>query len=438
MDSTRREFIKQAGATALGATAIGTAGPELAFAAQKAAAKPKQAPTLIAVYLRGGADMLGIVVPYSDKDYPKVHPTLAMSESEVLHLDNNFGFNPNMKELHALYEKGMCVPIVCTGSPHPTRSHFDAQDFMERGAPGLRAVDNGWLNRYLYETKTSKDANLRAISLQSLLPRSLRGDYPVLAKPDQNAEQALEFYSQLYMPQMGAKPAGGSGASPPNLRGQQTKQAIKEFGARTIEQLRELDAILDQKTGSSGLRYPTSGFGRQLRDIAKVIKANRGLEVTALDIGGWDHHINEGPTNNGTLARMVGDVSASIGAFTDDLGPLMSSVLILVMTEFGRTVRENGNRGTDHGHGGFMLAIGGGLTGKKVYGKWEGLADDKLNEHRDLPVHTDFRVVFAEGSKARSASTASRRACSPNTRPIPRRWVTRRTRDAMRAHEALA
>ncbi len=393
MNNTRREFVQQAGVTALGAALASTA-------AQQAAAAPtppaRQAPTLIAVYLRGGADMLGTVVPYADKDYPRVHPTIAVPDPDskaakrALPLDDTFGFNPNMKALHALYQKGMCVPIVCVGSPHSTRSHFDAQDFMERGAPGQKMVTSGWLNRYLQETRTASDANLRAVSLQSLLPRSLRGAYPVLAKPDQKAELALGMYSQLYR----KSSTGGT----PSASGQETKKTIESLGARTIEQLSELTGILE-KSAPSAVRYPDTGFGRQMRDIARIIKARRGLQVTALDYGGWDHHINEGPID-GQLGKKVGDVSDSIGAFVDDLGPqLMKNVLVLVMSEFGRTVRENANHGTDHGHGGFMLAVGGRVSGKKVLGKWTGLEANKLYEQRDLPVHTDFRVVFAAALK---------------------------------------
>jgi uncharacterized protein (DUF1501 family) len=400
MNSTRREFFQQAGAAVVGATAVGGAVP-LALAAP-ARPRPIESPTLIAVYLRGGADPLSAVVPFADKDYPRHRPSLALGRPDsrapgaVLPLDDRFGFNPSMKHLHALYEKGLCVPIVAVGSPHPTRSHFDAQDFMERGAPGQRLVATGWLNRYLQETKSAKDANLRAVSLQSLLPRSLRGDYPVLAKPDQKAEQAMAVYAQLYMQPRG-KPAAGA-SKPPQSAGQQTRQAIQEFGARTIEQLYEMTQILEAPA-PAGPRYPNSSFGRQMRDIARLIKARRGLEVTALDYGGWDHHINEGPVN-GQMARQLGDVSASIGAFVDDVGALlMKNVLILVMSEFGRTVKENDNNGTDHGHGGFMLAVGGRVNGKAVYGKWTGLADNQLYEKRDLPVHTDFRMVFAAALK---------------------------------------
>jgi len=390
MMPTRREMLEHMGRTLVVGSVAGALTPRVVAAPSRRATAT---PTLVVVYLRGGADALSIVVPYSDKDYLRYRPSIALAppgapSSAVLPLDERFGFNPNLKELHELYEQGLCVPFVAVGSPHGTRSHFDAQDFMERGAPGQKNVATGWLNRYLQDTKTTKDANLRAVSLQPLLPRSLRGSYPVLARPEQKADQAMAIFSQLYMDQparMGSAKSGQQG----------TKMAVQEFGARTIEQLYELNSVLDQPD-SGGVKYPETGFGKQMRDIAKLIKADRGLEVTALDYGGWDHHIDEGPIS-GQLGKKLADVSTSLGAFVKDLGSEhLKHTLVLVMSEFGRTAKENDNHGTDHGHGGFMLAIGGKLQGKQVYGKWTGLEDSQLYERRDLPAHTDFRIVFAE------------------------------------------
>jgi uncharacterized protein (DUF1501 family) len=198
----------------------------------------------------------------------------------------------------------------------------------------------------------------------------------------------MALYSQLYM-QQPTRTAAAKNAQ------YGTRMAVQEFGARTIEQLAELNAVLDQP-GSNAASYPATTFGRQMRDIAKLIKARRGLEVTALDYGGWDHHIDEGPVS-GQLGRKLADLSGSVGALVQDLGnELMKTTLLLVMSEFGRTVKENDNRGTDHGHGGFMLAIGGNLRGKQVYGRWTGLDEEQLYQRRDLPVHTDFRLVMTE------------------------------------------
>ncbi len=390
MHSTRRAFLEQ---VAIGALAVsrGSDMPPAIGAPNGAADGPN--PCLIAIYLRGGADALSAVVPYGDRHYRQHRPSLVLAaphagdeESRVLPLDDTFGFNPHMKELHGLYEAGLCAPIVAVGSSHPTRSHFDAQDFMERAAPGQKSLTTGWLNRYLQATRTSRDSNLRAVSLQPLLPRSLRGEYPVLAKPEQAAEQALNVYSSMYMNQNSRK---GRSA------GSVAHKAIQAFGARSVEQLYELTMILRADTPAP-VRYPATPFGRQMRDIAKLIKARRGLEIVGLDYGSWDHHIQEGPLS-GQMGRQLDDLCGSIGAFAKDLGhEMLEHVLVLVMSEFGRTVRENDNQGTDHGHGGFMLAVGGKVQGKQVYGRWTGLADSQLYEGRDLPVHTDFRTVFSE------------------------------------------
>jgi len=392
MDQSRREIIKWAGASAAAAISTGSLIPRKVTASREQSPRP----TLVAIYLRGGADALSTVVPYSDKHYSLHRPSLALAppgsgSNAVLPLSDEFGFNPIMKQLHALYERGMCIPIVSVGSHHPTRSHFDAQDFMERGAPGIKHVTTGWLNRYLEATRTSGDAKLRALSMQPLLPRSLRGDYPVLAKPEQKADHAMEFYSRMYIPAGPVRSAGHAGRS----GGLQTKQAIEAAGAQTIEQLWELTQILEHPAPVAA-EYPPTKFGGQMRDIAKVIKFQCGLEVTAIDYGGWDHHINVGPIE-GQLGTRLADVSEAIGAFVEDLGPeLMRETLIVVMSEFGRAVKENDNQGTDHGHGGIMLLVGGKLNGRRVYGQWTGLDESKLYQRRDLPVHTDFRQVFAE------------------------------------------
>lgn len=391
MNMKRRDFLKQSGV--LGAAAC-VSSNSLASYETATTVKPKRKPTLITVYLRGGADSLGIVVPYADRHLPTVRPTLAMpgpakGKKNVLPLDEIFGFNPNMKALHKLYKQKLCSAIVCVGSPHTTRSHFDAQDYMERAAPGLRNVRTGWLNRYLDETRTSREANLRAFSLQSLLPRSLRGDYPVLARPNAKADLALAMYSQLYAQKTRSRS---------QKMGLKTQRRIRAFGTRTIQQLSELNQIIERPL-KEVVPFPKSRFGKQLRDLAKIVNAERGLEVTALDIGGWDHHINEGPIE-GQLGKKLGDLSESIGAFVENVGSQrMENVLILIMSEFGRTVKENGNKGSDHGHGGMMIAVGGPVKGGKVYGKWTGLEKDKLYQQRDLPVHTDFRLVFAETLK---------------------------------------
>ncbi|MCC7475203.1 MAG: DUF1501 domain-containing protein [Pirellulales bacterium] len=394
MNFSRREVLQVVGGAA--SAAVVNSGGVLMRDALAAPRKPQASPALVAVFLRGGLDALSTLVPYADNDYARYRPAIALAapdagDKAVLHLDSTFGFNPNMRALHELYNQGMCIPIINVGSPHPTRSHFDAQDFMERGAPGMRQVATGWLNRYLQTTRSSNDPNLRAVSMQPLLPRALRGDYPVLAKPQQKADHALALYSQLYSAEMADRPARQSNQG----MGLGTKQAVEEFGARTIEQLWELTRILEQPSPVP-VEYPRGQFGDQMRDVAKLIKSQCGLEIAAVDYGGWDHHINVGPLD-GQLGKRLSDVSGTLGAFVADLGPaMMRKTTILVMSEFGRTVRENNNQGTDHGHGGLMLVVGGSLNGRKTYGEWLGLEESKLYQRRDLPVLTDFRIVFAE------------------------------------------
>eukprot|EP00752_Nemacystus_decipiens_P015106 g13458.t1 len=286
---------------------------------------------------------------------------------------------------------------------------------MERAAPGSKEVTEGWLNRYLTATQSSADRLLRAVSLQPTLPRSLRGSYPVLAVPTGGADAAMNAFERMYSCDSNAEankkngltpedqPAeqvtpgvprvsGGAAVAPVETDEDDLNQYIAEKGEESIEKLRHLKGIV--RGGNNG-KYPKSRLARQLADIAKVIKSGEGLEVAALDYGGWDHHAYQGG-NRGTMANMLTTVAEAIRAFHDDLGSHMDKTLVLVMSEFGRTVYENGNNGTDHGRGGFMMAIGGMVKGGNIYGKWTGLEKKNLIAGRDLPVHIDFRVVFAE------------------------------------------
>ncbi len=396
MNSSRRRFINRSGSCLLGASTLGSLAAVERGRADRNPRQDQEDPVLVTVYLRGGVDSLGVLVPYREKRYAEIRPTIAVPAPDAregrvsLPLDGTFALNPNMPGLHALYEKGDCVPVVCVGSHHSTRSHFDAQDFMERGAPGLRHVKDGWLNRYLAETKSKRDVPLRALALQPRLPRSLRGSYPVLAVPEQGTTaQVMDEFSDLF----GLPPAAEGSSRGEGERAMQRQ--IRQSGHDTIEQLRFLNDILAQSEGDGAPDYPDSPFARRMQKIAKVIKAKSGLEIAAVDYNGWDHHVDEGPVD-GNMARHLASVSDGIEAFARDLGSRMSRVLVLVMSEFGRTVKENGNEGTDHGHGGLMLAVGGMLNGKQVCGRWTGLEAGKLYEERDLPVHTDFRVVLAE------------------------------------------
>ncbi|MEO1235148.1 MAG: DUF1501 domain-containing protein [Planctomycetota bacterium] len=393
--ATRREFLQRSGLL-LGAA--GTAGllPKLSFGQPRL--DGKQPPTLVAVYLRGGADPINTVVPFGDPQYAKIRPGIAVERPRPL--NRYFGFHPALGDLADLYDRGLMCPILNVGSTHPTRSHFDAQDFMERAAPGVKSVTEGWLNRYLYATKSDLDGDLRAVSLQATLPRSLRGQYSALAVPGYGANHVMDTFEGVYDCDSN-KEARAKNAKPPDdpnsggeLPEDRMRQRIAEAGDDGIRKLRELNELVDDRNRRpSG--YPNTRLGRQFADIAQLIKADRGLEVAAVDYNGWDHHAFQGG-DRGVMADMLGNLSRSIGAFVRDLGPKLDQTLVLTMSEFGRTVRENGNAGTDHGRAGFMFAVGGMVNGGKIYGKWTGLDRRQLVDGRDLRVHTDFRRVFAE------------------------------------------
>ena len=405
---TRRDFLK-AGALFAAAAAAPGALARRAFAATRGDSGPN---TLVSIFLRGGADPLNVFVPYGDDGYHAARPTLAMTEEDgLVPLDDVFALHPALASWKELWDQGLLAPVVCAGSPHPTRSHFDAQDWMEFAAPGDRTVRDGWLNRYLAATATEDASEFRALAMQELLPRSLRGRYPVLAVPQnldrRRAGKTLDLFDDFY----------GDGSDlmeGPSMAGPRDDDdtGVVESGRMTIETLRRFQEIVgkgdrggrrsarerrrdrERTVAESASAFPSSRFGRRMETIAKVIQADAGLEVVGLDYGGWDDHTNEGATD-GRMADRLGDLGPAIAAFCRALGPRMERTTIVLMSEFGRTVRENGNDGTDHGHGGAMVVIGGGVKGGRIHGDWRGLASSALYQGRDLPVTTDFRDVQA-------------------------------------------
>lgn len=381
LDLTRRDVLK--------AAAVASVMP--AFRLQDSESKRtfRGRPTLVVIYQRGGMDALNAVVPFGDKRYYEIRPTLAIPPKDgddgpgVLALDKTFGLHPAMKPLMPYWEQKRFAPVINVGSPHTTRSHFDAQDFMEYAAPGLRTVRDGWLNRYLAATKPAEEVPIRAVAMQGLLPRALRGQVPCLAVPENRVlknDKVLDSFEDLY--------GGGE-------MGERKDDPVVESGLDTIETLKAYKEIVEKGAQGRKTKYPGGGAAAKLRDIASLIHAGTGLEVACLDVGGWDDHANEGG-NTGAMATRLADLTGAIGAFAEDLGERLDGTLVMVMTEFGRTCRENGNNGTDHGHGATMLLLGGALKGGRVLGDWRGLEDKALYESRDLPVATDFRDVFAE------------------------------------------
>jgi uncharacterized protein (DUF1501 family) len=277
------------------------------------------------------------------------------------------------------------------GSPDPTRSHFDAQDYMETGTPGRKGTPSGWLNRVAGELGHERPATtspFRAVAMAAALPRSLSGAAPALAVTD------LACF-EVRLPGAPAI-AEAAGAGFEELYGETTERLLRQTGRETfeaVELLRRADA--GSYRPAAGARYPRSPLGAALQQVAFLVKANLGLEVAFTETGGWDTHVQQG-TARGTFARRAGDLAQSIAAFWADLGTYQDDVVVLTMTEFGRTVRENGSGGTDHGHGSCLFVLGNSLAGGRVHGRLPRLDEAELYEGRDLPVTTDFRAVFAE------------------------------------------
>ncbi len=383
---TRRQFIS-------GAAALGVASqlPSFAVPAMQASVD-ENLRSLVVIYLRGGADFLNMVIPYTDDDYYASRPTIGMSEEQgIVPLDKTWALHPALKALEPFYREKKLATVLNVGSPHETRSHFDAQDFMEFAAPGDRTVRTGWVNRYLAATAGENDGHFRGLALQSLLPRSFRGDYPVLAAPagfsTKDDSRVLTDFEKLY---------GADKDSSKDEMGEreEDRDQVVQSGKVTIEALGRLIEILSEEERDT-FGYPRSKFGKGLRSIGRVFAAGEKLEVAGLDYNGWDHHTGQGGVQ-GRHAPMMLDLAESLAAFCRHLGPRLDKTLIVCMTEFGRTVRENGNAATDHGHGGGMFLLGGGIKGGKIRGDWKGLSSSSLYEGRDLPVTTDFRDVLAE------------------------------------------
>ena len=378
---SRRVFLKS------GAFALVSLGFAPSFLARTAfaAGTTRRAKRLIAIFQRGAVDGLNVVVPFGEADYYRSRPTIAIprpgGNDGALSLDGFFGFNPRLAPLKPLWDRRDLAIVHACGSPDSTRSHFDAQDYMETGTPGVKNTSDGWLNRYLQVRKAETASSFRAVALTPGLPRMLQGAAPAIA------------VSQLA--QFGIRGADAGSAFEAEYAAA-ADQVLNGVGREAFNAMKALKVADPGKyQPEHGAAYPTSPFGQALRQIAQLAKADVGLEVAFADIGGWDTHVNQG-AGQGQLAGRLDDFAKSIAALVTDLGEQMSDTVVLTMSEFGRAVNENGNRGTDHGHGNAMLVIGGGVQGGKVYGHWPGLAATQRYDGRDLAVTTDFRDVFSE------------------------------------------
>ena len=347
--------------------------------------------TLIAVFQRGAVDGLNMVVPHGERAYYDLRPSIAIPKPDVgnadtaLDLDGFFSMHPVLAPFKPFWDSKRLAIVHAVGSPDNTRSHFDAQDYMESATPGRKGTPDGWLNRYL-QSKSDPDRSLfRAVSMTQTMPRILQGGAPTLA-----ISNLADF--TIRAGRSSASVQGGFEA----IYDQSVNDVLGGTGKETFEAVNYLKKVNpSQYQPENGAQYPRSPFGNSLFQIAQLVKARVGLEVAFTDIGGWDTHVNEG-NSRGQLATRLQDFSSGIAAVVTDLGKQMDDVVILTMSEFGRTVRENGNRGTDHGHANAMFVIGNSVRGGKVYGQWPGLKSHQLYEGRDLALTTDFRDVFGE------------------------------------------
>ncbi len=392
----RRAFVKS------GALALVTMGLSPSFLRRTAfgmeLVNAPKGKVLICLFQRGAADALNVVVPHGERAYYAMRPSIAIPQptrgiggNGAIDLDGFFGLHPSLAPFKPLYDRGLLAPVHAVGSPSTTRSHFDAQDYMETGTPDVKGTTDGWLNRYLAvkgtcdECKLAKDAHanpFRAVSLTPQTPRILEGPQQTVAM------DSLDAFT--------VRATGSSAERLEALYRTGSADLVHGTGAEMFDAVKMLRSANPQKYGpENGADYPRSQFGQRLLSIAQLIKANVGLEIAFADIGGWDTHVNQGGAT-GQLAARLDDFSKSISALVTDLGDRMGDVVILTMSEFGRMAKENGNRGTDHGHAGALFVIGGNVKGGKVYGKWPGLEQEQLYEGRDLALTTDFRAVFAE------------------------------------------
>jgi uncharacterized protein (DUF1501 family) len=358
-----------------------------AFAAVRPVVGASDRPTLVCLFQRGAVDGLNMIVPHGDALYYRERPRIAIPRSDVVDLDGHFGLHPSLAPLKSLWDNGSLAAIHAVGSPDATRSHFDAQDYMESGTPGVKSTSDGWLNRYCRHDQEHADTPFRAVAFGPQLPRILAGTAPTLAIDDLQAfglrvprdaarDRLTRAFEDLYEGSATGLLASSS-----------------QEGFEAIQALKRADPT--QHSPANGAVYPPGRLGRAMLQIAQLIKSDLGLQVAFADVGGWDTHVNQG-SSEGQLAARLRELGGCLSAFARDLGERMRNVVVLTMSEFGRTIRENGNSGTDHGHATAMLALGGPVNGGKVLGRWPGLDPAQRFEGRDVAVTTDFRHLFGE------------------------------------------
>lgn len=388
----RRQFVKGL-LTATASASVFSDNP-LSLSFRKAAAA--EGKSVVVIFQRGGCDGLNVVVPYSEPNYYNMRPTIAIPAPDsgmpnaALDLNGQFGLDNTMTGLHQIWQQGNLAVMPTTHYNNASRSHFDSQHYIETARPGVRngqhANDDGWLNRHMQSQVLP--SSFRAVSMgRGEMAQSLVGtadaktignlsDFSI-GIDDNEETMLLQRINQVYQ-----QPAG-------NLS---NHQLLHRFGSNLVSDLNIISAIRDQEyLPDNGVTYPNNGLGRDLRQVAQLLKAGVGLEIATVSIGGWDTHADQAMR----LPPNLGRFSAAITAFYQDMGSLMSDVVILTATEFGRTSYENGSNGTDHGHASCWFAMGGGINGG-IYGDWPGLEDDQLNRGRYLEHTIDCHDIYGD------------------------------------------
>ncbi len=401
MATTRRYFLKSAGLSLFGVGFVPSFLRRTAFALEQPPSSARKK-ILVAVFQRGAADGLNIAVPFAEKEYYSLRPTIAVPEpcsaswraggetEGAIDLNGFFGLHPSLASLKPLFDARHLAIVHAAGSPDNTRSHFDAQDYMESATPGVRSTNDGWLNRYLQAQPEADATPFRAVAFAQRMPRTLQGSAPALAVDD------LRGFRLRGSPSGPAQFSGGVDSALEAMYASTSDPLLSHTARATFDAVTTLQHMgLENYQPANGAEYPRGPLGRGLLQVAQLIKAGVGLEVAFAEVGGWDHHVNEGGVQ-GQLAASLKQFGEALAAFHQDIGDRMADIVVLTMTEFGRTARENGNRGTDHGHANAMFVLGGPVKGGKVYGQWPGLKPEQLFEGRDLALTTDFRDVFAE------------------------------------------
>jgi uncharacterized protein (DUF1501 family) len=384
--TTRRFFLKSSGLALVSFGALPKAFLRTVYAADTVQKKK----TLVLVFQRGACDGLNTVVPYGDGHYHSLRPTIGIpapgrgGTDTAIDLDGHFGLHPSLLSILPLFKEGSLAAVHAVGSPDSTRSHFDAQDFMESGTPGVKSTDDGWMNRYLAAFPVPSSSPFRGVSATPTLPRSLQGKAPAVALAN----------IRDFIVRPAAGPAVARGFE--DMYSSTVHDVLHGTGQETFEAIDYLKKADPAKYAPApGVTYPGGHLGDSLKQIAQLVKADVGLELAFTDVGGWDHHAGEGGVQ-GQLAQRLRELGAALSAFGRDLGPQLENVVLLTLTEFGRTARENGNRGTDHGHASVSFALGGAVRGGHVLGRFPGLGPDQLYEGRDLALTTDFRDLVGE------------------------------------------